>query len=126
MANEIGGAFWGHYKNKEAEASVYARQVTVRIIEPKGIPTLEYHVRSFNEATGPALLVTGSSANTFTADFLTIRSIKPGGQHVKMMVSEPRRMFMEEKYKDGEPPSLVIPIILVVGVILLLVIVFNK
>ena len=38
---------------------------------------------------------------------------------MKMMVSDPHRMFMEEKYKDGEPQSLLIPLLVVDGVILL-------
>ena len=126
MAQRIDEAYWGRYKRTKAEAKVYARKVYLDVIEPKGIPTIEYKVHSFDEKTGQALLTTGLSAQIFAADFSTMRLINQDGEPVKMMESVLHRMFMAEKYKDGEPPSPVIPIILVVGVILLLVIVFNK
>ena len=125
MVQEIDEAYWGHYKGTKAEAKVYARKVILTVPEAM-MPKMEFDVHSFDKVTGQAVMTTGWYAQTFTADFSTIRSLNQGGEPVKMMEFGSHRMYMEEKYKDGEPPSLLIPLLVVLGVILLFLIVFNK
>ena len=126
MVQEIDEAYWGRYTGTKGQAKVYARKVYLTVTAPQGLPTLPLKVIGFDEASGRAVLEAGNPPQPFTLDFSTMGTLNQGGEPVKMMVSGQHKMFMEEKYKDGEPPSLVIPIILVVGVILLLVIVFDK
>ena len=125
MAQEIDEAYWGRYKGTKGEAKVYARKVYLDVTEPQGLPILSLKVITFDEASVRAVLEADNSARPFTLDFSTIKYQLRDGEPVKMMVSGKHKMFVREKYKDGEPPSLV-GVLVVVGVILLLVIVFDK
>ena len=101
MVQAISGDYWGHYKGNEAEARVYAREVTVSVFG-HSIPSVTFQVESFDAATGKAELSTG-----WHSSLQTVRYSK-NPQKV-LQFGSAYTMPMERQFTDPEPPSPLIP-----------------
>ena len=114
MVREIDETYWGRYEGQNAEARVHARKVFFTVT---GLPTISLDVAGFDKSAERAVFK-GEGGSYM--DFTTVQSMLGNKNPVKMATSgqhsQQDRMHMREEYKDGEPPSPVIPIILVVGV----------
>jgi hypothetical protein len=122
MANEIPRKFWGHYEHKSegTEVKVYARVVYVKV--PGAHFKLD--VASFGPGNLAVLVHPSKPGTPYPAKFGDADS---GAPTVRIGTSQ-KQATLVEGYPDGEPPSDLsqIPIIMVVMVIVAAAFAFNK
>ena len=122
MAQEIPRKFWGHYEHKSegTEVKVYARVVYVKVPEAH----FKLDVTSFGPGNLAVLAHPSEPGTPYPAKFDDAGS---GAPTVRIGTSQ-KQATLVEGYPDGEPPSDLsqIPIIMVVMVIVAAAFAFNK